>query len=297
MKKVLNFGSLNLDYIYSVDHFIAPGETAAAVGFEVTCGGKGLNQSIALARAGLQVFHAGMVGASDGEMLVEALRASGVDTTYVFKTPEYPSGHAIIQVNTEGENCILLYGGGNAAITRSRVDEVLAHFAAGDYLFLQNEIVENDYIIRQAKERGMIVVLNPSPMDKRILSLPLELVDYFILNEVEAEQIVGEKSSDYLTVLKGKFADAKMVLTLGSNGSMYWDGSDVYEQSIFPTSVVDTTAAGDTFTGYFFGSLMHGKDAQSALKIASKASSMAVAKMGASVSIPLLDEVLESLNL
>ena len=128
--KVLNFGSLNLDYVYSVDHMVTPGETLASYGMSVFCGGKGLNQSIALAKAGVSVYHAGMVG-EEGGALLEACKEGGVKTDFI-KTIPGKSGHTIIQVDKEGQNCILLFGGANRSITKEYVDEVLSHFEKGE---------------------------------------------------------------------------------------------------------------------------------------------------------------------
>ena len=143
--KVLNFGSLNLDYVYSVDHMVAPGETLASSGMNTFCGGKGLNQSIALAKAGVDVYHAGMIG-EEGDILLKACKEGGVNADYIKSIPG-KSGHTIIQVDKNGQNCILLYGGANRSITKEYVDEVLAHFEKGDILLLQKAIYMLDYII------------------------------------------------------------------------------------------------------------------------------------------------------
>ena len=162
--KVLNMGSLNLDYVYQVDHIVTGGETLASGGMEVFCGGKGLNQSIALARAGVPVYHAGMIG-EDGEMLLDICRENGVDTRYIRRIPG-KNGHTIIQVDRKAQNSILLYGGSNRALTREWVDGVLEEFGQGDLLLLQNEINLLGYIVDTAYRRGMRIVLNPSPSMK-----------------------------------------------------------------------------------------------------------------------------------
>ena len=189
--KVLCFGSLNIDYTYKVDHFVKKGETLSAESLQVFCGGKGLNQSIALAKAGVDTCHAGAVG-EDGVFLLEELQKAKVDTGCVAVRQDVRTGNAIIQNDREGDNCILLYGGANQAITKEQVDTVLEHFVSGDFLMLQNEINEIPYIMEQAHRKGMKIVLNPSPMNEKIFHLPLETVDYFLLNEVEAGQILGE---------------------------------------------------------------------------------------------------------
>lgn len=288
--KILNFGSLNLDYVYQVDHFVRPGETTSSLSLAINCGGKGLNQSVALARAGAQVWHAGAVGAADGGILLDMLTGSGVNAQYVRRLTDVPSGQAIIQVNRSGQNCILLFGGSNQTIDKAQVDETLAEFSKGDFLILQNEITENPYIIEKAHERGMVIVLNPSPMDEKIMKLPLELVDYFMLNEVEAADICGGKG-DPLDEMAKKFPRAKLVLTLGKDGVCYRDGAETLSHGIYKVPVVDTTAAGDTFTGFFIGSVARGDSAKEALRLASVASSIAVSREGAAPSIPTMAEV------
>lgn len=290
--KILNFGSLNLDNVYAVDHFIRPGETMSSEKLEIFCGGKGLNQSIALARAGAEVYHAGAVGKADGERLLAALLEAGVDVSLVRKT-EGVSGHAIIQVDRSGQNCILLFGGANMEITKEQVDETLSHFESEDILLLQNEVSELPYLIDCASRRGMRIYLNPSPVTEELLLMPLEKVDCFILNEIEAADICGEIVTDKELPgrLHQKYPKAAILLTLGEKGSIYYDGRDLFEQPAFSVKAVDTTAAGDTFTGYFMASATYGRDIRSALCQAAKASAIAVSRKGASVSIPTKAEV------
>lgn len=291
--KILNFGSLNIDYTYDVDHFVRGGETLSSKALHLFPGGKGLNQSIAVSRSGADVWHAGAVGKSDGEFLIKQLNEAGVNTDYV-KRLEVPSGHAIIQRQPDGGNCILLFGGSNQEITRRMADEVLEHFGKGDYLLLQNEISEVGYIMKRAAEKGMRIVLNPSPMDEKIGKLPLENVDYFLLNEVEAESLCGEganRPEAMLEKMANGFPKAKIVLTLGSQGSLYWDGEKMIKQPCYKVKAVDTTAAGDTFTGFFIGGLSQGMEGVKALDWAAIAAAVAVSRAGAATSIPSKEEV------
>ena len=257
--KVLNFGSLNIDYVYSVEHMVEAGETLASSGMKVFSGGKGMNQSIALAKAGVPVFHAGMVG-EEGQILLDTCQEAGVDVTYV-QTIQGKTGHTIIQVDRSGLNCILLYGGANQSITREFVDHVLADFGPGDFILLQNEINELDYIISQAHLREMTIVLNPSPFNQAVERCDLSKVSLFLLNEIEGGQITGrEKPGEILDAFRAIYPQAKVVLTLGQDGAWYQDGLERYHQGIFPVQVEDTTAAGDTFTGYFIAGLIEDRD-------------------------------------
>ncbi len=294
--KVLCFGSLNIDYTYKVPHFVKKGETLASERLQVFGGGKGLNQSVALAKAGTDVYHAGSIG-QDGMFLLDMLKDAGANTDFVKILDTVRTGNAIIQNDKSGDNCIILYGGANQAITREQVDEVMSHFESGDYLVLQNEINELGYIVEKAHEKGMIIVLNPSPMNEKILALPLDVINYFILNEVEAAQILGkedkgEESWEQIAddLLK-KFPQATIVLTMGSEGSVFKNQKETVCQSIYKVQAVDTTAAGDTFSGYFIGGILGGLSAKEAMDQASKASAIAVTRKGAAPSIPLLAEV------
>ncbi|RGD91115.1 ribokinase [Clostridiaceae bacterium AM27-36LB] len=294
--KVLCFGSLNIDYTYKVPHFVKKGETLASERLQVFGGGKGLNQSVALAKAGTEVYHAGSIG-QDGRFLLDMLKDAGANTDFVKILDTVRTGNAIIQNDKSGDNCIILYGGANQAITREQVDEVMSHFESGDYLVLQNEINELGYIVEKAHEKGMIIVLNPSPMNEKILALPLDVINYFILNEVEAAQILGkedkgEESWEQIAddLLK-KFPQATIVLTMGSEGSVFKNQKETVCQSIYKVQAVDTTAAGDTFSGYFIGGILGGLSAKEAMDQASKASAIAVTRKGAAPSIPVLAEV------
>lgn len=288
--KILNFGSLNIDNVYSMDHFVRPGETTASLKMETFCGGKGLNQSVALAKAGAPVYHAGKVGA-DGQMLIDILGEYGVDTSLVAMTQGH-TGHAIIQVDKKGQNCILLYGGANQEITTDYIDDVLAHFEKGDMLLLQNEINNIDYIIKKAAEKGMVLAINPSPISDELVKMDLSPITYFILNEIEGNELTQETDPEKIArKMRQIYPGCVVVLTLGKQGVMYYDGTNTYTHGIYDVPVVDTTAAGDTFTGFFLSTLMQGEDVPKALEYASVASSLAVSQKGAAPSIPTMEQV------
>lgn len=288
--KVLNFGSLNYDYVYTVDHIVTPGETTASAGMETFVGGKGLNQSIALARAGVAVHHAGMVG-EDGEGLLQTLRQDGVDISCV-ESVGGRSGHTIIQVDRSGQNCILLYGGGNRCLTSAFIDQTLSKYGAGDLLLLQNEVNLLDEILHKAAARGMQIVLNPSPFDDALKSCDLSLVSVFLINEIEGALLSGETEPEaILSRCAALYPNATVVLTLGSDGVSALENGSVVHQATFSTNAVDTTAAGDTFTGFFLAARLAGKPLADCLAFASAAAAISVSRRGAAPSIPSRAEV------
>lgn len=289
--KILNFGSLNIDNVYSVSHFVRAGETLASTSLNHYPGGKGLNQSVAFAKAGAKVFHAGLIG-TDGKMLSDLLENSGVNVSFVRTLQNEVTGHAVIQVSADGENCILLHGGANQMVDDAFVNEVLSHFDKGDAIILQNEINNLDYIIKSAKKRGLVTVLNPSPFNEVITALDLSLIDYLIINETEGKELSGKTESEaIISTLQARYPALKIVLTLGKNGAIYVSGDERCFQPIIEAPVVDTTAAGDTFTGFFFTTLFEGAAPEKALLLATAASSIAVSRAGAAVSIPTRAEV------
>mgnify|MGYP005802687381 CR=1 FL=1 len=290
--KVLNFGSLNVDYVYTVDHILVPGETQSSAQRNVFAGGKGLNQSVALAKAGLPTYHAGQVGNDgDGEMLLRVLDENGVDTSLIQRI-DGPCGHTIIQVDKEAQNCILLFGGANRCISAAYRDQVFSHFSAGDVLVLQNEINDLPQIIDQAYEKGMKIVLNPSPFDAYLDQCDWNKIDIFFINEVEGAQISGKtEADDILDWFRANHPGALVVLTLGGAGSCCLKDDEVYRQEIVPVKAVDTTAAGDTFTGFFLKAYLSGQSVSEALALAARASSVTVSRPGAANSIPTLAEL------
>ncbi len=289
--KILNIGSMNIDYVYSVDHIIAPGETESTGGREIFLGGKGINQSIALAKAGACVYHAGMIG-EDGIAFLDACKEYGVDSRFI-RIIDVPTGHTVIQVDKIAQNSILLYGGANQKLTEEFIDEVIANFEKGDMLLLQNEVNHLDYIVDKAYEAGFQIALNPSPFNEKIKNVDLSKISIFLLNEVEGFQITGyEDEEEILADMKRRFPEAKIILTLGKKGAVYSYKDEKYFQESFKVEAVDTTAAGDTFTGYFLTGLMEGMDVQKVLKMSVKASSIAVTRPGAAASIPMRKEVI-----
>ena len=288
--RILCFGSLNLDNVYQVDHHVRSGETLASICLKQFPGGKGLNQSIALARAGANVWHAGQIG-SDGYELRTLLENNHVNCEFIGCSEER-TGHAIIQVDRTGQNCILLYGGANRCIRPEWVEQVLSHFEAGDILLLQNEVNGLAHLMKTAHEKGMQIAFNPSPMDQEIFSLPLKFVRWFLLNEIEGKEFTGSTCPHEIGQrMLQSYPNAEIILTLGEKGGWYQSKDQALSFPSYQVDVVDTTAAGDTFTGYFLAEIAKGKSIDFALDCASKAAALAVSKEGAAPSIPLLEEV------
>lgn len=289
--RILNFGSLNYDKSYAVPHFVRPGETLASQSLKISCGGKGLNQSVALSNAGAQVIHAGKVG-KDGRELIECLNRFRVDTQWVKMDDNVETGHAIIQIDAEGQNSIILFSGANGKISTDDIDSVLEHFEEGDYLLLQNEISGLAELINKGFEKGLFIILNPSPISDELKLCDLGKVNMLILNEIEGEELSGKTTPDgILDQILTIYPDMEIVLTLGDEGSCYSNQKERIYQKAYPCPAVDTTAAGDTFTGYFLCCVMEGKTHRDALDIASRAASIAIGRNGASASIPLRREV------
>lgn len=290
MNKILNFGSLNIDMVYSLDHIVRPGETLSSTEVSTFAGGKGLNQSVALSRAGADIYHAGKIG-SDGAMLKEILQSNSICCDYLKQT-DGKNGHAIIQVEKSGQNSIILFRGTNHEIDKKMIDEVIGGFSEGDFLVCQNEISNMDYIIKKASQAKMRIALNPSPIDSGILSCDLSGIEFLVINEIEGGDFTGETDPELICKrLIEKYPNIKIVLTIGKRGVIYCDAKSRYTHGIFDVKVVDTTAAGDTFLGYFVALTAMGRDTQTALRYASAASSLAVSKAGAVPSIPTIDEV------
>ena len=289
--KIINFGSINIDHVYGVDHFVRPGETLESESYRIFSGGKGANQSIALARGGAPVLHAGRVG-PEGAWIKELLQESGVDVSLV-RVVDAPTGHAVIQVNREGENAIIIHGGANRLFREEEIERVLECAEAGDFLLLQNETNAVAELLEKSAGKGFTVVFNPAPMDDGVKNYPLEHVDIFIVNAIEGEALTGERGADaILDAMLARYPKSRTVLTLGSEGVVYAAGKERIRVPARKVKAVDTTGAGDTFIGYFLAELSRGSAAERCLERAVKASALCVTRKGAADSIPLLAELL-----
>ena len=283
--KILNFGSLNIDHVYQVDHLCRPGETLASSSYQVFAGGKGANQSAALARAGAAVYHAGQVG-PEGQWLIEKLAALGVDMQFTL-IDESPTGHAIIQVDSGGQNSIILYPGANKSITTEHIEATLSYFNEGDILLLQNEINNVSHLIEQAYKRGFTICFNPAPYGPEVQAYALDKVHILVVNETEAMALAKVNSTEWLIDrLAEAYADAEIILTLGEQGVIYRSTQDSLEVPADLVDVVDTTGAGDTFIGYYLAGKAAQLSAVESLQRATRAAGLCVTRPGAMDSIP-----------
>lgn len=294
--RVYNFGSINIDYVYRMTRFVQPGETLASESLETVLGGKGANQSVALARAGVDVMHLGRLGKTD-QWAVDVLNDFGVNSDNI-ELLDSPSGHAIIQVDANGENSIVLHGGANQSFDSSTVASLLKDARAGDWLLLQNECNALDVVFDIAEKKQLNIAFNPAPMSAAVSRLPLERCKILILNEVEAVQLAGgdgaagaAEDTQLITDLQQRFPDVIIALTLGSKGATLLQNGQSIHFSAPVVDVVDTTGAGDTFVGYFLAGIIEGLPATQSLQRACVAGSLAVTVAGATPGIPTLQAV------
>lgn len=289
--KIVNLGSLNVDHVYRVDHFLLPGETKASQSLTTNAGGKGLNQSVAASRTGVDVYHAGYYG-TGSEILIDALNRAGVKLD-LMEQKDMPNGHAIIQVDDAGQNCILLFGGTNVCLTEEYIDRVLDACSSDDILLLQNETNLIPYIIEAAAKRGIPTAMNAAPMDEGVKAYPIGKLRYLIVNEIEGAALAGGDSfEETMANLVAAYPGVGILLTLGSAGAWFHDGGrDIRMGCCKVPKVVDTTAAGDTFLGYFLAGMLDKLDPAQALRRATFASALTIQKPGAADSIPNVGEV------
>lgn len=278
---ILNFGSCNIDHVYTVEAFVRPGETLSSRTYQTFPGGKGLNQSVAIVQAGGACSHVGRIG-QDGEWLKGMLRSLGINTDFLTVSNE-PTGHAIIQINQVGENAIITHGGANHATTQSDIDAALERTKDTDYVLIQNEIKNVSYIIERAKKKGLQVAFNAAPINEGVEDYPLDALNLLFLNEIEAKQLSGTTgTAEMIRVLSKKFPETKLIITLGGNGSLYhFKGETLRQAAIEVARIIDTTGAGDAFVGTFLAYFSQSERPQEALMEAAKASAKCISRTGA----------------
>ena len=284
---IFNLGSINIDYIYRLPHLVRAGETLGATHFEAGLGGKGANQSIAIARGGGRVRHGGMLHRHDEAWLAPMVEA-GVDVGAVI-LGDVPSGHAIVAVDAAGENQIILAPLSNGALPDAMIAPFLTDAAAGDWALAQNETNLTADFLTKAKTRGMQICYSAAPFVAEVVAELLPLVDLLIINAIEAEALtraIGKPPEN--------LAIPHLIITRGGAGADYFgkDGTRLHTPAI-PAEVVDTTGAGDTYLGYVLAGLDNGAEIAEAMRLAAAAASIQVSRLGASAAIPTLNEVRE----
>ena len=286
---IWNLGSINADMVYAMPHLPVAGETLAAITMDQFLGGKGANMSVAAARAGSLTHHIGAVG-SDGKWAIDRLMEYGVDTRFILQT-NFPTGHAIIAVDQQGENQIILFPGANQQIDPSLLGQALTQANSGDLLMMQNETNLQFEAAKMARDLGLKVCYAAAPFDATAVQSVIPFLDFLILNEIEAAQL--EQST-------GKTPDAlgvsDVIITLGARGARHIDGDSgaIHDIPALPVTAVDTTGAGDTFTGYVLSGLDRGLPVAQAMAQANRAAALMVTRYGTADVIPDLKDVLDA---
>lgn len=298
MKKIIVIGSSNVDMVVRTSHLPAPGETILGGEFFMNQGGKGANQAVAIKRLGGNLIFMAKLGNDVlGRQSVGYFKKEGIDTRYIALDEDSASGVALISVDDHAENSIVVASGANMLLNEQDVDKMLEEMCEGDILLMQLEIPLQtvEYAARKAFGKGVKVVLNPAPAR----SLPKELFRHLYMvtpNRIEAEMLTGikiandadvEKVADEICAMGVK----NVIITLGSKGCLIREEGVSYRIDAFKVEPVDTTAAGDTFNGALCVGLSEGMDLKQAAVMASKASSIAVTRMGAQSSIPYREEL------
>ena len=292
MARIITLGSLNLDFTYQLPKPLEVGETLSSLSYRCGAGGKGANQSIAAARAGAEVYHAGRIG-HDGALLRRTLADSGVKLDFLEEV-ETPTGHAVVLINDAGDNSIVLYGGANRTIDETFIDRVTSAANPGDILLLQNEVTCISHAMEAGRKAGMRVAFNFAPFDPKLApELPLSLCDVLFLNRIEAGGIAGKSDvEETLETLSRRFPETELVLTLGPEGAVALTPAGEQFHADSPrVEVVETTAAGDTFIGYYLAAVLDGFDTGRALERACRAAALCCSRAGAADSIPTRAEL------
>ncbi len=292
MARIITLGSLNLDFTYQLPKPLEVGETLSSLSYRCGAGGKGANQSIAAARAGAEVYHAGRIG-HDGALLRRTLADSGVKLDFLEEV-ETPTGHAVVLINDAGDNSIVLYGGANRTIDETFIDRVTSAANPGDILLLQNEVTCISHAMEAGRKAGMRVAFNFAPFDPKLApELPLSLCDVLFLNRIEAGGIAGKSDvEEILETLSRRFPETELVLTLGPEGAVALTPAGERFHADSPrVEVVETTAAGDTFIGYYLAAVLDGFDTGRALERACRAAALCCSRAGAAESIPTRAEL------
>ena len=297
-KKILVVGSSNTDMVIKTNHFPAPGETILGGKFLMNAGGKGANQAVAAARLGGSVMFVGKIGDDIfGKQAVRQLKEEGINVNFVAVDSENPSGVALITVDQNGENSIVVASGANGTLVPADFDKATAELDESEFVLMQLEIPipTVEYIARIAARQQKKVILNPAPAT----ALSNELFRNLFLitpNETEAELLTGIKVTDEQTALKAatvlhEKGVEMVIITLGAAGAFLLSGEKSELIKAPEVVAVDTTAAGDTFNGALAVALAEGKTIRDAIAFANRAAAISVTRIGAQASVPYRDEI------
>jgi ribokinase len=287
---IWNLGSINIDNFYEVPHLPAPGETLAAVSYGFGLGGKGANMSVAAARGAARISHIGAIG-SEGHWTLDRLMEYGVDTPHISQI-EVPTGHANIVVDSSGENNIVLFQGANVKLTEAMIGRALSAASTGDFLLMQNETNGQEYASETARSLGLRVAYAAAPFEADAIGRLLGRVDLLVLNEIEATQLEAATGKSV-----GALGVPDVVVTLGAQGCKWVSNASEKHFDAYPAEAVDTTGAGDTFTGYLVAGLDRGLDMEAAIDLALKAGALMVTRRGTADVIPDLKEIQDHFGL
>ena len=282
---IFNFGSINVDHVYRVAQMPSPGETITAVSYQKLLGGKGINQSIAIARAGHAPVHVGAVG-NDDDWTMSEVEKFGIDTAHIARSSQL-TGHAVIYVDDAGENQIVIFGGANQDLHEAQIETAFKTRTGGDHwVLLQNETNLLTEIVDQAKAAGFRVAYGAAPFVADTVARLIGRIDLLAVNEIEARETAG-----LLGVAVSGIAVPEMLITRSGRGAEFHSHGTVHHQPAFSVDPVDTTGAGDTFLGSFLAHYCHGAPAEQSLRYASAASALQVTRPGAAAAIPDRNEV------
>lgn len=295
---VVVVGSVNVDLVASVERLPQPGETVAAVGYDEFVGGKGSNQAIAAARLGRNVAFVGLVGDDrEGSTVREALRGETVDVRSLGTEAGIRTGRAVVLVDAEAENSIVVVGGANGHLSPRHIDAAASLLGEAAVVVCQLEI-QLDAVTAAAQATAGTFVLNAAPA-RALPDALLNLVDVLVVNELEYEAVVGaalpERLSDVAAQLGRRSPAPAVIVTLGAEGALVWDHAQLTHLPAPSVAVVDTTGAGDTFIGALADALSRGQDLLGAARWAVQAASVAVGALGATTGMPRRVEVLAAL--
>jgi ribokinase len=303
MAKISVVGSINMDIVTTTKRFPNPGETLTALSTSFIPGGKGANQAVAAARTGASVAMVGAVGADIfGDTLRAALLKDEIDVTGIVTIQDVTTGTAVITVDSQGQNTILISKGANEYLKWADVQRSNS-LCDSRAILLQNEISMDTIakVVTHYSKSEVKIFYNPSPIVPISYDL-ISLVDYLILNQHEASQVTGQSIVSISSAKRAsrelaKYGAKTVILTLGSDGLVYQSGmDDTYYLSAFPVKAVDSTAAGDTFAGAFVTGIVRGDSEETALQFSAAAAALSVTKPGAQSSIPWRHEVESFLN-